>query len=155
MTCSEFAKCYANADKPNDCALQRDDYMECLHHTKEVRTTDSEMKRRDPRRLTSYNYCLNATPYQSYLQTGNSQIKRAQTIKSHYLESERKRLAQKKQEAEEKAAVPGGIMGLNLIGYDNDDSNGNGNGGAQGVKQPTQDSKAGEKAPKEGIKQAS
>ncbi|KAK9893932.1 hypothetical protein P389DRAFT_110525 [Cystobasidium minutum MCA 4210] len=113
---AEFAKCYANADKPEDCTLQRDDYMECLHHTKE--------------------------------------IKRAQTIKSHYLESERKRLAQKKQEAEEKAAVPGGIMGLNLIGY-NDDSSDNGNGGSQGVKQPTQDSKAGEKAPKEGVKQAS
>lgn len=77
------------------------------------------------------------------------QIKRAQTIKSHYLESERKRLAQKKQEAEEKSVSPGGIMGLNLIGYD-EDSN-----GSQGVKQPTQDSRPGEKAPQEHVKQAS
>lgn len=89
------------------------------------------------------------------LYSTNLQIKRAQTIKSHYLESERKRLAQKKQEAEEKAAVPGGIMGLNLIGYDNDDSSSSNGNGGQGVKQPTQDSKAGEKAPKEGVKQAS
>src|SRR4051794_19348474 len=32
----EFSKCYAMADKPEECVLQRDDYLECLHHTKEV-----------------------------------------------------------------------------------------------------------------------
>jgi NADH dehydrogenase (ubiquinone) Fe-S protein 5 len=26
------------ADAPQDCIAQRDDYLECLHHTKEVRT---------------------------------------------------------------------------------------------------------------------
>ncbi|CAG8674839.1 14034_t:CDS:2, partial [Gigaspora rosea] len=31
----EFRKCYAMADRPQDCALQLDDYFECLHHTKE------------------------------------------------------------------------------------------------------------------------
>ena len=43
------------------------------------------------------------------------QIKRAMTVKSHYLHTERQRLAQKKEEAETRAATPGGIMGLNLI----------------------------------------
>ncbi|KAI8575409.1 hypothetical protein K450DRAFT_261893 [Umbelopsis ramanniana AG] len=31
----EFNKCYAMADAPQDCIAQRDDYLECLHHTKE------------------------------------------------------------------------------------------------------------------------
>ncbi|KAI9315871.1 hypothetical protein BX666DRAFT_1952325 [Dichotomocladium elegans] len=31
----EFNKCYASADFPQQCLAQRDDYMECLHHTKE------------------------------------------------------------------------------------------------------------------------
>ncbi len=32
----DFQKCYANADSPSECAPQKDDYLECLHHTKEV-----------------------------------------------------------------------------------------------------------------------
>lgn len=32
----EFNKCYATADAPQQCLDQRDDYLECLHHTKEV-----------------------------------------------------------------------------------------------------------------------
>ncbi|KAF9302056.1 hypothetical protein BGZ74_005912 [Mortierella antarctica] len=32
----EFHKCYALADKPEECVLQRDDYLECLHHSKEI-----------------------------------------------------------------------------------------------------------------------
>ncbi|CEP10162.1 hypothetical protein [Parasitella parasitica] len=31
----EFNKCYATADLPQQCLDQRDDYLECLHHTKE------------------------------------------------------------------------------------------------------------------------
>ncbi|KAJ7285615.1 hypothetical protein C8J57DRAFT_1285353 [Mycena rebaudengoi] len=31
----EFTKCSANAEFPQQCALQRDDYMECLHRKKE------------------------------------------------------------------------------------------------------------------------
>merc|ERR1712080_498925 len=27
---------YAGADGPEQCALQKEDYLECLHHTKEV-----------------------------------------------------------------------------------------------------------------------
>lgn len=33
----DFQKCYAGADLPNECSLQKDDYLECLHHTKEAR----------------------------------------------------------------------------------------------------------------------
>ncbi|OCF44274.1 NADH dehydrogenase (ubiquinone) Fe-S protein 5 [Kwoniella heveanensis CBS 569] len=32
----EFSKCYASAEKPQDCVAQKDDYMECLHRTKEI-----------------------------------------------------------------------------------------------------------------------
>ncbi|CAE6431267.1 unnamed protein product [Rhizoctonia solani] len=32
----EFAKCYANADAPSECRAQSEDYLECLHHTKEI-----------------------------------------------------------------------------------------------------------------------
>ncbi|ODN75519.1 hypothetical protein L202_06645 [Cryptococcus amylolentus CBS 6039] len=32
----EFSKCYANADKPTDCIAPKDDYLECLHNTKEI-----------------------------------------------------------------------------------------------------------------------
>ncbi|KAJ6525854.1 hypothetical protein B0H10DRAFT_1863934, partial [Mycena sp. CBHHK59/15] len=28
-------QCYANATSPRQCALQKDDYMECLHRKKE------------------------------------------------------------------------------------------------------------------------
>ncbi|EJU02359.1 hypothetical protein DACRYDRAFT_116070 [Dacryopinax primogenitus] len=31
----EFAKCYAQADFPNQCKAQKEDYVECLHHTQE------------------------------------------------------------------------------------------------------------------------
>ena len=34
---TDFQKCYAGADVPEQCALQKEDYLECLHHTKEVR----------------------------------------------------------------------------------------------------------------------
>jgi len=32
----EFSKCYAQADIPSQCKLQAADYLECLHHTKEI-----------------------------------------------------------------------------------------------------------------------
>ncbi|KAJ7512860.1 hypothetical protein B0H11DRAFT_1947713 [Mycena galericulata] len=32
----EFTKCYASADYPSQCAFQRDDYLECVHRTKET-----------------------------------------------------------------------------------------------------------------------
>lgn len=34
---ADFQKCYAGADVPQECTLQKEDYLECLHHYKEVR----------------------------------------------------------------------------------------------------------------------
>ncbi|WFD39778.1 uncharacterized protein MJAP1_002759 [Malassezia japonica] len=33
---ADFRKCYVTADSPSECKLQVDDYLECLHHTKEL-----------------------------------------------------------------------------------------------------------------------
>lgn len=33
---SDFQMCYAGADAPEDCKAQAEDYLECLHHKKEV-----------------------------------------------------------------------------------------------------------------------
>ncbi|CEQ41042.1 SPOSA6832_02721 [Sporobolomyces salmonicolor] len=35
-TFHHFQKCYVGADAPEQCTLQKEDYLECLHHTKEV-----------------------------------------------------------------------------------------------------------------------
>lgn len=35
---ADFQKCYAGADSPAECTPQKEDYLECLHHTKEVGT---------------------------------------------------------------------------------------------------------------------
>ncbi|KAG0171001.1 hypothetical protein DFQ28_001357 [Apophysomyces sp. BC1034] len=47
----EFNKCYASADVPQQCLAQRDDYLECLHHTKEfarvTRIKAEELKQAD------------------------------------------------------------------------------------------------------------
>ncbi|KAG5637669.1 hypothetical protein H0H81_003637 [Sphagnurus paluster] len=32
----EFSKCYAQTDNPRECRPQSEDYLECLHHPKEV-----------------------------------------------------------------------------------------------------------------------
>ncbi|PWN23986.1 hypothetical protein BCV69DRAFT_236807, partial [Microstroma glucosiphilum] len=32
----EFQKCYSVADHPSECVPQKDDYLECLHHGKEI-----------------------------------------------------------------------------------------------------------------------
>ncbi|KAI5479503.1 respiratory chain complex I component [Pseudohyphozyma bogoriensis] len=32
----DFQKCYAKADLTSECSTQVDDYLECLHHNKEV-----------------------------------------------------------------------------------------------------------------------
>ncbi|KAI7897689.1 uncharacterized protein BX663DRAFT_527583 [Cokeromyces recurvatus] len=51
----EFNKCYATADLPQQCLDQRDDYFECLHHTKEyarmAHIKAEELKQIQKRRL--------------------------------------------------------------------------------------------------------
>ncbi|KAF8962561.1 hypothetical protein BDZ97DRAFT_1101890 [Flammula alnicola] len=32
----EFQKCYAQTDEPSDCRPQNEDYLECLHRTKDI-----------------------------------------------------------------------------------------------------------------------
>merc|ERR1711977_700714 len=58
----EFVKCYQAAEQPTQCSNQRADYIECLHHTKE--------------------------------------IKRAQIVKSHYLQSQKQLLPNRRHELE-------------------------------------------------------
>jgi hypothetical protein len=33
---ADTPQCYAQADSPQDCVAQKEDYLECLHRTKEV-----------------------------------------------------------------------------------------------------------------------
>ncbi|MBA0671061.1 hypothetical protein Goklo_024787 [Gossypium klotzschianum] len=33
----DFSECMSRCREPKDCALLREDYLECLHHSKEVR----------------------------------------------------------------------------------------------------------------------
>ncbi|KAA0044376.1 NADH dehydrogenase (ubiquinone) iron-sulfur protein 5-B [Cucumis melo var. makuwa] len=33
----DFSDCMSRCREPKDCSLLREDYLECLHHTKEVR----------------------------------------------------------------------------------------------------------------------
>ncbi|KAL1935067.1 hypothetical protein VTP01DRAFT_4207 [Rhizomucor pusillus] len=50
----EFSKCYASADFPTQCNAERDDYLECLHHTKEfarvTRIKAEELKQAEKRK---------------------------------------------------------------------------------------------------------
>ena len=32
----DFSECMAKAKNPKDCVLLREDYLECLHHRKEI-----------------------------------------------------------------------------------------------------------------------
>ena len=46
-------QCYASSDVPSQCNVQAEDYLECLHHTKEVRTCHS----RTAPTVSNYNIC--------------------------------------------------------------------------------------------------
>ncbi|KAI3957388.1 hypothetical protein MKW98_003109 [Papaver atlanticum] len=35
---TDFSECISNCREPKDCALLREDYLECLHHAKEGRS---------------------------------------------------------------------------------------------------------------------
>ncbi|KAJ7457690.1 hypothetical protein FB451DRAFT_588260 [Mycena latifolia] len=59
----EFTKCYASADSARQCALPRDDYMECIHCTKEkARNTQiqAEFVRRQAQALKDHKKDLDA-----------------------------------------------------------------------------------------------
>ncbi|KAF8814663.1 hypothetical protein BYT27DRAFT_7205613 [Phlegmacium glaucopus] len=45
----EFQKCYAQSENPIECRPQSNDYLECLHHPKEIKraqTIQAEYNRR-------------------------------------------------------------------------------------------------------------
>ncbi|KAJ7090746.1 hypothetical protein B0H15DRAFT_948525 [Mycena belliarum] len=59
----EFTKCYASADAATQCAFQRDDYMECLHRTKEKARNaliQTEFARRQEQELRDHKKDLDA-----------------------------------------------------------------------------------------------
>ncbi|WFD20518.1 hypothetical protein MCAP1_002764 [Malassezia caprae] len=41
----DFRKCYLTADEPSECTLQKEDYLECLHHTKELERAHAIQRR--------------------------------------------------------------------------------------------------------------
>ncbi|XP_068662255.1 NADH dehydrogenase [ubiquinone] iron-sulfur protein 5-B isoform X1 [Aristolochia californica] len=55
---TDFSECMSRCREPKDCALLREDYLECLHHAKEVYLETAHMvldkKHRDP--FTSYGH---------------------------------------------------------------------------------------------------
>ncbi|KAJ7123901.1 hypothetical protein C8R46DRAFT_839572, partial [Mycena filopes] len=60
----EFTKCYATADTPAQCAPQRDDYMECIHRTKEkarIAAIQAEVQKQRARALKDHKHELDAT----------------------------------------------------------------------------------------------
>ncbi|WFD27838.1 hypothetical protein MNAN1_002844 [Malassezia nana] len=41
----DFRKCYLTADEPTECVPQKEDYLECLHHTKELERAHAIQRR--------------------------------------------------------------------------------------------------------------
>lgn len=136
---ADFQKCYAGADSPQQCVLQKEDYLECLHHTKEVRPID--LRWAIPLApLPCYLFLQRAdmsllSPAQTFTQipsrrsVDNTQVSRALRIKSQYLSKTAHELAQKRQEVNQQADT--GIMGLGLL-TTGGDSNGGGSGSDSG-----------------------
>ncbi|KAJ7328828.1 hypothetical protein DFH08DRAFT_316395 [Mycena albidolilacea] len=59
----EFTKCYTNATYPKQCIPQRDDYLECIHRTKEKARNaaiQAEFERQQARGLQDHKHKLDA-----------------------------------------------------------------------------------------------
>ncbi|KAJ7021049.1 hypothetical protein C8F04DRAFT_1126383 [Mycena alexandri] len=59
----EFTKCYATAESPGQCVLQRDDYMECISGKKEkarLATIQAEHEKRQARALKDHKHEIDA-----------------------------------------------------------------------------------------------
>ncbi|KAJ7242373.1 hypothetical protein B0H12DRAFT_1074297 [Mycena haematopus] len=55
----EFTKCYTNATFPKQCGAERDDYLECVHRTKEKArnaTIQAEFERQQARSLQDHKH---------------------------------------------------------------------------------------------------
>ena len=104
-TCTT-SQCYAQTDVPSQCAPQADDYLECLHHTKEVRSLDPA------HHFNTHNSLITLSsipgPSVSFMQ-----IKRAKQVKAEFL-----RKAEHQAHEGRKAAdilADGVIVGVGLI----------------------------------------
>jgi NADH dehydrogenase (ubiquinone) Fe-S protein 5 len=114
-------QCYANADKPSDCRVFSDDYLECLHHTKEVRTL---VPRLQPAHTHHSYFSLFLLLFRQHIYSkipmrstmSFCQIARAKTVKAEFV-----RKAEHAAKEGRKAAdilAEGAIVGVGLIQRD-------------------------------------
>lgn len=96
---AEFSKCHAAADDAKSCGDQKEDYIECLHHNKEVRRLRVLHQRIQPADAASTALSV--------------QIARAMEIKKHYLTTVADKVADRRREAEQQ--IDSGILGLGLL----------------------------------------
>nr|XP_019006274.1 NADH dehydrogenase (ubiquinone) Fe-S protein 5 [Kwoniella mangroviensis CBS 8507]OCF69735.1 NADH dehydrogenase (ubiquinone) Fe-S protein 5 [Kwoniella mangroviensis CBS 8507] len=106
----EFSKCYASAEKPVDCVAQKDDYMECLHHTKEKESISANIH--------DVSIALNLKSRSSHNSTLSLpgltlQIARAKEIKSHFVQTQISQSSDARKAAEK--AATGVIVSLGLV----------------------------------------
>ena len=99
-------QCYAQTDVPSQCAPQADDYLECLHHTKEVRILD-------PAHHFNTHVSSVTLSFVPGTSVSSMQIKRAKQVKAEFL-----RKAEHQAHEGRKAAdilADGVIVGVGLI----------------------------------------
>ena len=56
----EFSECMSRCRQPSDCGLLREDYLECLHHSKEVSYLPPSA--RPPARLSAFSISFDLSP---------------------------------------------------------------------------------------------
>ena len=111
-------QCYAQTDVPSKCTAQADDYLECLHHTKEVR-----------RSVYSLSFCSHSSPpflphdatipyttplrLWSHLASLVIQIERAKTVKKEFIRKAEHQAHDRRKAAE--ILADGVIVGVGLI----------------------------------------
>jgi NADH dehydrogenase (ubiquinone) Fe-S protein 5 len=105
--CPFLTQCYAETDNPKECRPQAEDYLECLHHTKEARRAPS------------------ISP--TLLTMNNPQIARAKAIKEEFVKKVQHQAAEGRKIAD--VLADGVITGVGLI--QRDGSTGTGQSKAQ------------------------
>ena len=101
-------QCYQAVDDPSHCRLQADDYLECLHHRKEVRTLAPLVRRARQFRLVADD---------SSLLTGG-QVARAQAVQEEL--AKQVAHAQKEGKKMSDLRAGGAVATLGLIDGDSD-----------------------------------
>lgn len=100
-------QCYAKTDKPAECMPSAEDYLECLHHTKEVCF-----------------FLVVAAGRPIELRHHFFQIRRAQTVQAQFMKIAQERAKDSRQAAE--ITADGVIVGLGLISKDKPQEKGSG-----------------------------